>query len=67
MAIPQWRIFINDNIDFHIQLVASMVRLNTLNLLDSLGKAHGQVQQNVTLICRCGCAREIADVRGGSL
>lgn len=44
-----------------------MVRLQALDLLDGLGEAHGQVEQNVALVGRGGEARQVLDVLGRRL
>jgi hypothetical protein len=45
-----------------------MVSFQTLDLLYSLCKSHGQVEKHVTLVSRGSCASEVADMpcRGAS-
>lgn len=56
MAIPQTRVLIKHNIDLDIELVARVISLQALDLLDRLREAHGQVEQDVALVGRGGCA-----------
>jgi len=65
MAIPQTHPLIEHNIHLHVQLVARMIRLQALDLLDRVRKAHGQVQQDVAVRGRGGGAGEVADMGGG--
>ncbi len=65
MTIPQTHPLIEHDIHLHIQLVARMIRLQALNLLDRVRKAHGQVQQDVAVRGRGGGAGEVADMGGG--
>lgn len=65
MAVPQTHPLIEHDVHLHIQLVARMIRLQALNLLDRVRKAHGQVQQDVAVRGRGGGAGEVTDVGGG--
>jgi hypothetical protein len=62
MGIPQTRPFVKDNIDFDIQFVADVVGLQALNMLDGLCEAHGQVQEDISLVRGSGLAGEVADM-----
>lgn len=67
MTIPQTSAFIQDHIHFHIQAITDVVCLQTLDLLDGFGEAHGEVEENVALVGGGGAATEVADVPcGGS-
>lgn len=62
MTISQAGVLIEDDVDFNVQFVSSVVGLQALDTLDSLGEAHGQVQQHIALVC-CSCGtRQVADV-----
>lgn len=65
MAIPQGRVLIDDDIDFHVQFIAGMVRLDALNLFYGFCETHGHVEEDVPLVGACGGAREIPDVGCG--
>lgn len=65
VAVPQTRVLIEHDVYFHVEFVPRMVSLQTLNLFDSLGEAHRQVEKDVTLIGGgCGTG-EVADVFTG--
>lgn len=64
VTVPQSRVFIQHDIDLDIQLVAGVVRLQTLDGADGLGEAHGEVEEHVALIGGGGGAGEVADVFG---
>jgi hypothetical protein len=57
VTISQRQMFIDHNIDFDIQLITCMIRLQPLNTLNTLGEAHRHVKQNVALISRRTRAR----------
>lgn len=54
VAVVQVRVPIQDDVDFHVQLVTRVVRFQALDILDALGETHDQVQKNITLV-RVGC------------
>lgn len=62
MAISQAHILIEHDIYLNVELVSRVIGLQALDLLDSLGESHGEVEQNVALISSGGSARQIADV-----
>lgn len=62
MTIAQTSAFVKHNVDFNVQLVAAVVRLQALDSFDGLGEAHGEVEQNVALVGGGGGAGEVADV-----
>ena len=44
MSISQAGAFIHHYVDLDVEFVTRMIRLQALNLLNSFGEAHGQVQ-----------------------
>ena len=64
MAVAETCAFVEDDVDFDVELVAAVVSLLALDGLDGLGEAHGEVEQDVALVCRGGCAGQVADVFG---
>lgn len=62
MAVSKADRLIYDDVAFDVNFITSMVCLQSLNLLDGLGKTHGQVKQNVTLVGRGSGARQVANV-----
>jgi hypothetical protein len=67
MTILETRAGIQHNIHLDVQLITGMVRLQALNLLDSLGEAHGEIKEDISLIGGGGEAAQVLDVfgRGG--
>lgn len=64
MAVPQRHVFVQDDIHLDVELVPRVVRLDALDLLDGLGEAHGQVQQDVTIHGVGGGTGEVFDMGG---
>jgi len=54
--------FIDDDVDLDVELVAGVVGLQALDSLDGFGKAHGHVEQDVALVSRGTGAGEIANM-----
>ncbi|KAI7408411.1 hypothetical protein KC328_g80 [Hortaea werneckii] len=67
MTVPQTRALIQHAVDLNIQLIAGMISLQALDLLDSLGEPHGQVEQHVPLIGRRSATGQVPDMRTGDL
>lgn len=66
MAVFKWRNGREHNVHFHKKFVARVIGTQVLNLTDGGGKAHGEIEQQVSLI---GLGREsgqVADMLGGS-
>lgn len=59
VGVFEWRDCRENNVDFDKQLVAGVVGAEVLNLADSGGEAHGQVQKEITLV---GLGRETSEV-----
>jgi hypothetical protein len=56
--------FVQNQIDFHVQFVSSVVGLETLDLFDRVGESHREVEQDITLIGSSGSSSQIADMSG---
>jgi hypothetical protein len=65
VAVPQTRALVEHDVDLDVELVSRVVRLQALYLLDGLGEAHGEVEEDVALVGRGGGAGEVADVLVG--
>ena len=63
MTILQRRVLIQHNIELDVQLVARMVRLQTLDLLDALREPHGQVEKDIPFVGGRRGTRQVPDVR----
>ena len=44
MAVPQPNMLVDDQINFDVQIVTSVICLHGSDLLDSVGEAHGEVE-----------------------
>ena len=64
VAVAQTHVLIQHDVDLDVELVARVVGLQTLDGLDGLGEAHGEVEEHVTLVGGGGGAGEVADVLG---
>lgn len=65
VAVFEWRNGREHNVHLHKKLVARVIGTQVLNLADGGGKAHGEVEQQVSLV---GLGREpgqVADMLGG--
>lgn len=65
MAVLEWRDSGEHNVHLHKKFIARVISTQVLNLTDGGGKAHGEVEQQVSFI---GLGREtsqIADMLGG--
>lgn len=63
MRIPQAGVLIQDDVDFNIEFVARVIGLQSLDLLDRLCEAHGEIQEHVAFIRSSSRTGEIADMR----
>lgn len=53
VTISQVHVLVQHNVDLHVELVAGVIGLQSLDLSDGSGEAHGEIQQDVSLIsCR---------------
>lgn len=62
VTVLEWSDSRKDNVYFHEKLVARMVGSKVLNLANGRGKAHGQVEQQISLIGLGRESRQITDV-----
>lgn len=64
MAISQGHAFIEHNIHLHIKFVTRVVGLATLDTVDCLGEAHGEVEEDVAVFRGGDSPCEVFDVQG---
>lgn len=62
VRIAEAHVLIEHDVDLDVQLVACVVRLQSLDVPDRLGEAHGQVEQDVALVGGRRSAAQVPDV-----
>lgn len=65
MAVFKWRDGREHNVHLDEKFIARVIGTQVLNLADGGGKAHGEVEQQVSLIGLGGESSQIADMLGG--
>lgn len=59
VRVFQRHVLIKNDVHFAKQFITVVVCLKSLHLLDGLGEAHGEVEEDIPLLCRCSLSAEI--------